>query len=149
MNILTTGRKNQGRGARTALIAGLVAWLSFIVQPCVMAAPLAGTAGHYDVAVSSVAHHGSGAPADECLHCVDVGSTRGLAAGACDNVSIAAASPKGKPLDNVESSWTPAVPFSILPDVQQIVPRSVGIPTAAEYLPRTVSITVACCVYLE
>jgi hypothetical protein len=149
MNVLATDRRNQRQGARRILIAGLVAWLSFIVQPCVMAAPLAGTAGSAGFDLSSDTHHGSGMPTDECLHCVDVGSTRGLATGACDDVSIASASPKTNSLDNFENSWTPAIAFSIIPDIRQIVPRSVGMPEAAELLPRTVPLTIAYCVYLE
>lgn len=148
MNVLATDRRNQRQGARRILIAGLVAWLSFTVQPCVMAAPLAGTAGSVDFELSSVTHHGSGMPADECLHCVDVGSARAYAMGACDDVSIASASPATNPLDDVESNWTPALPFSILPDVQQAIARSAGM-HATEHLPRTVSLTVAYCVYLE
>lgn len=148
MNVLATDRRNQRQGVRRVLIAGLVAWLSFIVQPCLMAAPLAETAGSVDFELSSVTHHGSGVPADECLHCVDVGSTRASAMGACDDVPIASASPATNPLDDIESNWTPALPFSILPDVQRSIPRSAGM-FATEHLPRTVSLTVAYCVYLE
>ena len=149
MSSWVSDRKTHARGARGALIAGLVAWLSFVMQPCVMAAPFAATAGNHDVELSSAAHHGSGIPADACLHCVDAGPIPGVAAGACDDISIASLSTKTNPLDNADGSWTPAIPVSTLPDFRRIVPRSVGIPAAAEHLPRTVSLTVAYCVYLE
>ncbi len=148
MNVLATDRRNQRQDARRVLIAGLVAWLGFIVQPCVMAAPLAKTAGNVDVDLSSVTHHGSRVPADECLHCVDIGSTRAPAMDACDDVSIASASPATNPLDDVESNWTPVLTYSILPDVQRAIARFAGM-FATEHLPRTVSLTVAYCVYLE
>lgn len=149
MNVRVTDRQTHDRGARVALIAGLVAWLSFVIQPCVMAAPFAGTAGNQHVELSEVADHGSGTPAHECLHCVDAGPIPGIAAGACDDATVASVSPRTSPLDNGDSSWTPAIPASVPPGIRQIVPRSVGIPAGAEHPPRTVSLTVAYCVYRE
>jgi hypothetical protein len=149
MNSWVADRNTHVRSARSALIAGLVAWLSFVMQPCVMAAPLAGTAGNDDVELSAETHHGSGIPADACLHCIDVGSTPASASGACDDVSLVSVSPKTNPLDKADNSWTPAIPASLLPDVRQIVPRSVRVSAGAERLPRTVSLTVTYCVFLE
>lgn len=149
VNTWVTDRNTHVRSARSALIAGLVAWLSFVMQPCVMAAPLAGTAGKSDVELSSLTHHDSGIPSQACLHCVDAATTPGFASGVCDDISIASPSPKTNPLDNVDNGWTPAIPASLLPDIWPIVPRSVRLPAGADHLPRTVSLTVAYCVFLE
>lgn len=148
MNVLATARNTGRRGARNALIAGLVAWLSFLVQPCVVAAPLAGITVHAGAGPVAVRHYGSGARSDTCLHCVDDSSTRNLVTDTCNDASAASQSPVANPLDSGENGWTPALPFSILPDIHQGVLRSTG-KSAAVQPPRSVSITIAYCVYLE
>ena len=148
MNVLATARNFRHRGARSALIAGLFAWLSFLVQPCVIAAPLAGTAGLDGATPVAITHYGSGIPSDTCLHCLDDTSQRNVVPDTCDDASAASQSTVANPLDSGENGWTPALPFSILPDMHRIILRSAGIPEV-ERLPRTVSLTVAYCVYLE
>lgn len=148
MNVLATARNIRHRGARSALIAGLFAWLSFLVQPCVVAAPLAGTAGQHDAGPPAGTHYGSGSRSDTCLHCFDDTSTRNFVPSTCDDASAASQSPVANPLDSGENGWTPALPFSILPDIHRVVLRSTGM-HEAERLPRNVSLTVAYCVFLE
>jgi len=148
MNVLAAARNMRHRGARIALITGLFAWLSFLVQPCVMAAPLAGAAGQHGAETAAAAHYGSGSPSDTCLHCVDDTSTSKVVPDTCDDPSAASQSPAANPLDNGDSGWAPVLPFATLPDIHQVVLRSTGMPEAA-HLPRTVSLTVAYCVYLE
>jgi hypothetical protein len=113
-----------------------------------MAGPLAGTVVQAGSEPAAVTHYGPGTPSDTCLHCVDDNSTTNLVPDTCDDAPAASQSPAANPLDSGENGWTPALPFTILPDIHEGALRSTGM-SDAEQLPRPFSLTVAYCVYLE
>jgi hypothetical protein len=146
MNVLATTRNRRSWSARSALAAATVAWVGFLLQPCVMAAPRAGTADvAHDVELSIVSHHGPDLPAEECLHCDDADD---LLPGTCDNI-VASGSPSGsKPIDGGTDGGNAAAPAATIPAIRQIVSKPIEFPRA-EHLPPAVAFTEAYCVYLE
>ena len=124
----------------------MVAWLVFLLQPCIMAAPLAGTAGvAHDVEVSLVSHLGPDLPAGQCLHCEDAHK---LLPDTCDDI-VASGSPFGsKTGDGGTDGGSAAAPAATIPAIQQIDSDPVGFPRP-EHLPPPVAFTEAYCVYLE
>jgi hypothetical protein len=146
MNVLATTRNRQSWSARSALAAATVAWLGFLLQPCVMAAPLAGKADvAHDVELSIVSHHGPDLPAEECLHCDDAGD---LLPGTCDDI-VAPGNPSGsKPIDSGTDGGNAVAPAATIPAIRQIASETVEFPRA-EHLPPPVDFTEAYCVYLE
>jgi hypothetical protein len=128
-----------------ALAAAMVAWFGFLLQPCVMAASLAGAADNDSrVELAIVMHHGSGIPAKQCLHCDEFGDA--LPAG-CDDIVAPGNSPAAKPLDTGADGGSAVIP-AVFPDIRQIPSGSVA-PLQAEHLPPQVAFTEAYCVYLE
>jgi hypothetical protein len=145
MNILATIRNLRSVSARGALAVAMVAWLGFLLQPCVMAAPLAGTADDANrVELSIVTHHDASIPAEQCLHCDDYGDA--LPAG-CDDIAAPGNPAAAKPLDSGADGGS-AVVTAVFPDVRQITAGPVE-PLQAEHLPPPVAFTEAYCVYLE
>lgn len=146
MNVLAEIRNLRSWSARSALAAAMLAWLGFLLQPCVMAAPLAGTADFaHDVELSIVSHLGPDLPAGQCLHCEDGGS---LPPDTCNDIA-ASGSPSGaKPVDGGTDGGNAAAPAATIPAIQQIDSEPVGFPRA-EHLPPPVAFTEAYCVYLE
>jgi len=149
MNVLATTRHIRNRGARSALTVGLLAWLGFLLQPCAMAAPLAGIVDAGDgVELTVITHHGPGLPAEQCLHCVDDTSTGNLLPQSCDDSAASSHSSAAKSFEPDGDGWSPAVLVVISPDSLQYIARLQAGPRA-ENLPRPVSLTVAYCVFLE
>lgn len=149
MNVLATTRNIRNRGARSALTLGLLAWLGFLLQPCAMAAPLAGIVDAGDgVELTVVTHHGPGLPEEQCLHCVDDASTGNLLPQSCDDSAASSHSPAAKSFDPGGDGWSPAVSVVIRPESLRNIARLQAAPRA-ENLPRPVSLTVAYCVFLE
>lgn len=149
MNVLATIRNIRKRGARSALTLGILAWLGFLLQPCVMAAT---PPGLVDAVVtpelSIVTHHGQGMPAEECLHCGDATATSRLLPESCDEPAASSHSPSAKPFDAGGDGWNPAVPIAIgLDSLRDPAPTQAVL--REEHLPRPVSFTVAYCVFLE
>jgi len=146
MNILAKNRKFHTRGARSALLATVVAWLGFLLQPCVMAATFMDSADSSDaVELSVVTHHG---PAESCLHCIDTDGTAASPVSGCIEASAAAQSNATKGLDLGDDTWSPPAVTAPNPAVDVTRPRYIGAP-GAEDLPRSVSLTVLNCVFLE
>lgn len=146
MNILAKNRNFHTRGARSALLASIVAWLGFLLQPCVMAATLTDSTGSSDaVELSVVTHHG---PSENCLHCVDSDGTAAAPVSSCVEATAAAQSNATKDLDLGDDTWTPPAVAALDPAVDVTRPPNIGVP-CAEHLPRSVSLTVLNCVFLE
>ena len=149
MNVLATIRNTRSRRARSALTLGLLGWLGFLLQPCVMAATPPGMVDAVDnPELSVVTHHGQGVPAEQCLHCVDATATSKLLPGSCDEPAASSYSPAAKPFDAGGDGWNPAVPISIGLDALK-GPAPTQAVLREEHLPRPVSFTVAYCVFLE
>ncbi len=146
MNVLATTRTLRSWSARSALAAATVAWLGFLLQPCVMAAPLAGTADvAHDVELSIVSHLEPDLPGRQCLHCDDAGDLR---PNACDDIVASESPSRSKPVDGGAEGGNAAAPVATIPAIQQIVSEPVRFPRA-ENLPRPLAFTEAYCVYLE
>lgn len=146
MNILARNRDLRTRGARSALLATAVAWLGFLLQPCVMAATLADSAASSDAAeLSVVTHHG---PAESCLHCVDSDDSAAPPVSGCVEASAAAQTNSAKGLDLGDDTGTSPAVTAPDPGIDATRPRHIGAP-CAEDLPRSVSLTVLNCVFLE
>mgnify|MGYP001609391886 CR=1 FL=1 len=142
-------RNFRNASSRSTLIVASVAWLGFLLQPCVMAAPVAGAADSSGaIELSIVTHHGPGMPAEQCMHCGDGATTRNLLPESCDESSAASQSPSAKLPDADGDNWSPAVPVAINPEALRNIAPSKSAPRA-EQLPRSVPFTVAYCVYLE
>lgn len=133
-------------GARSALLATIVAWLGFLLQPCVMAAPLTNSASSGDaVELSVVTHHG---PAESCLHCVGTDGAAASPVAGCLEASAAAQTNPAKGFDLGDNTSNPPAVTASYPDVDFSGPRYIGA-FGAEDLPRAVSLTVLNCVFLE
>jgi hypothetical protein len=136
-------------GSRSTLIAASLAWLGLLLQPCVMAAPVPGAPDSSGtIELSFVMHHGPGMPAEQCVHCVDGTSTRSLLPESCDDTLASSHSPAAKSFDAEGIDWSPAVSVGISPHTLRHIAPS-NSPPRTEHLPRTVSLTIAYCVYLE
>lgn len=145
MNILATTRNFRSVSARGALAAAMVAWLGFLLQPCVMAASLAGTTDDTShVEISIVTHHGAGIPAEQCLHCDEYGDSLPIG---CDDSVASGTSAAAKPVDTGADGGSAVAP-SVLVGIRQIASGPVE-PLRAEHLPPPVAFTEAYCVYLE
>lgn len=146
MNILAKSRNSSTRGARSALLATIVAWLGFLLQPCVMAATLTDSANSGDaVELSVVTHHGT---AESCLHCVDADGAAASPVPGCLEASAAAQTNAAKGFDLGDDTSNSLAVTAPYPDVDFTRPRYTGAP-GAEDLPRSVSLTVLNCVFLE
>jgi hypothetical protein len=146
MNVLATTRNLRSWSARSTLAAATVAWLGFLLQPCVMAAPLAGTVDvAHNVELSIVSHLGPDLPPEQCLHCDNAGD---LLPGTCDDIVVSGSASNSKPVDGGTDGSNAAAPPATIPATRQIVSESVGLPRA-EHLPPSVAFTEAYCVYLE
>lgn len=143
MDILAKTRNFRNR---SALLATIVAWLGFLLQPCVMAAGLPdSTVSGSAVELSVVTHHG---PADRCLHCVGSDSAAASSVSGCLETSAAAQTTATKGLDLGDDTWSPPAITGPEPGVDCSRFRYIGVP-CAEDLPRPVSLTVLFCVFLE
>jgi hypothetical protein len=146
MTVFDKIRNIRGRKARSAMAVAIVAWLGFLLQPCVMAASLAGTADVTNgVELSIVTHHGPAIPTEQCLHCDDAGESL---PGSCDEIVASGNSSTSKPADSGMDCGNAAAPAGMIPDIWRTAPQPLG-PPQAEDLPSPVAFTEAYCVYLE
>ncbi len=146
MKILAKARNIRHRSAQGALAAGLLAWLGLLLQPCVMAASLAGTADDADsVELSIVVHHGPGISAEQCLHCDDSDS---LSPVNCDDIVASSNFSSPKSADTGADGGNAAAPAATVPEIQRTAAEPGWLPQA-EHLPPPVAFTEAYCVYLE
>ena len=146
MNVIRPIRGTSSTMARFALVAASIAWLGFLLQPCVMAAsPTATVGGDRGVELSIVTHHGPGIAAEKCLHC-DV--TSDLLPDICNDNAASESYSRPKPFDNGTDPGNPAAPTFTSLDSVNIAPVPIVLPRA-EDLPPPIASTEAYCVYLE
>lgn len=145
MNILATTRNFRRVSARSAMAASMFAWLGFLLQPCVMAASVAGAADNANrIELSIVTHHGASIPAEQCLHCEESGD---LLPVSCDDFVASGNTSTAKPVDAGADGGSAIAP-TVFSDIRQIACGPVWY-LRAEHLPPPVAFTEAYCVYLE
>lgn len=146
MNVIRPIRGTSSTGIRFTLVAASIAWLGFLLQPCVMAASLTATVGgDSGVELSIVTHHGPGISAEKCLHCDDISD---LLPDVCDENAASGGYSSPKPFDNGTDHGNPAAPAFTSLDSVGIAPGPIAL-LQAEDLPPPIALIKAYCVYLE
>lgn len=146
MNVIRQIRGTSSTRARFTLVAALIAWFGFLLQPCVMAAsPITTIGGDSGVELSVFTHHGPGISAEKCLHCDDISD---LLPDVCDENAAAGRNSSPKPFDNGTDDGSPAAPAFTSLDSVGIPPGPIAL-RQAEDLPPPIALTKAYCVYLE
>jgi hypothetical protein len=146
MNVIRPIRGTSSTGIRFTLVAATIAWLGFLLQPCVMAAsPTATVGGDSGVELSIVTHHGPGISAEKCLHCDDISD---LLPDVCDENAASGGYSSPKSFDNGTDHGNPAAPAFTSLDSVGIAPGPIALPQA-EDLPPPIALTEAYCVYVE
>ena len=145
MNIFRPMRNSSSTKVRLTSVVASIAWLGFLLQPCVMASPNAASNGDRGVELSIVTHHGPGISAEKCLHCDDISD---LLHDVCDENAASGNYSGPKPFDNGTDDGNPAAPAFTSLDSVGIASGPIAL-WQAEDLPPPIALTEAYCVYLE
>ncbi len=151
MNNLTAFRKFRRSQTPRVFAALLLAWLTFVVQPCVMAVSLSDeAAARVQMQIASDSHHDS-ASQESCEPCPHCGTS-----GPCDLAGVPSCdSPDAAKQNNVLKSVETGAEFlaTMKSTWNEEIPRydrvALTIVDAADLLPRPVSLSIAYCVFLK